>query len=192
MSIDISVFPTEWNGLTVDALEQCIRDLSVCRPELEIGDNDVLIEALPQGDCTIQMDGLYIVPFGCRALSCFMIESEENEFDYLSSSVHNISKSDLRSLATKQEKLGFYFYIVSRMGRGHKESSMMLLLAASLAKLTSGLVVMEDHSVENVPRGSYWWNEIMDKMAVYDGNPIDPVIRGSLTIECPPHYKREG
>jgi len=59
----------------------------------------------------------------------------------------------------------------------------MLAVAASLAKFTDGLVLLADHPIENVPRGGYRWNEIIEKIESYDGSPIEPRIKRSLPFD---------
>jgi len=175
MSIDVEVFPARMPELTVAEVEKCMRDLSSCRASLGITESDILLKPIGDSKTSIDLEGLYFVPFGCRSLTLNIRDLENMYLEYIPESTRRIPIAELKQLAEQNAKVGIYFNLDSKMGRGRSETSLLLLLAAALAKLTDGLVILPDHPVENIPQGGYWWHEIMERFKAYDGVAIEPM-----------------
>jgi len=183
MSIDVEVFPAHFTELTLSQVEACMRELGACRPSLGITRNEVLLAACADGTTSIEPDGLYYVPFGCRSLTLNIHDLTYTDFSHFRYNAERIPIEALKRLAEQNAKVGFYFNLDSKMARGRDETSLLLLLAASLAKLTDGLIILEDHPVENVPQGGYWWHEIMERFQSFDGVAIEPQIALGLRLD---------
>lgn len=180
MSIEVEVFPTKFPEFTLAQVEGKMRDLASCRPSLCVTADSQLLTTNVEGITTIDRGVLYFVPFGCRSLTLSIWDIDGSELDHFRNHIHKIPIDQLKQIALQNARIGVYFNLDSKMARGPFETSMMLLLAVALAKLTDGLVVLPDHPVENVPQGGYQWYEIMELFRKYDRHPIEPMVTREL------------
>ncbi len=121
----------------------------------------------------LSVDSWFQIRMG-RSLFLYVWKNDGNQLYFLEGQANNVSQSDLETVADENEAVGYHFNLESAMGRTEEEPFVMLAVAASLAKLTNGLILLADHTIENVPRGGYRWNEIVERIESYDGIPIEP------------------
>lgn len=183
MSIEVEVFPTQFREFSLAQVEGEMRNMASYRPNLNVTADDQLLTTNVEGITTIDRGVMYFVPFGCRSLTLSIWDVDGSELDHFRDHIRNIPTDQFKSIALKNAEIGVYFNIDSKMARGPLETSMMLLLAATLAKLTDGLIVLPDHSVENVPQGGYQWYEIMELFKKYGRHPIEPIVTRELKVD---------
>ncbi len=136
----------------------------------------------PSAECELSVDSSFQIAMG-RSLFLYVWHNDENQLYFLEGQADNLSRLDLERIANRNESVGYHFNLDSKMGRTEEECFATLAVAASLAKFTDGLILLADHPIENVPRGGYRWNEILEKIESYEGSPIEPTIKKTLPFD---------
>jgi len=180
LSIELYVFPTIDCKIAITELDKSVRSILGTRLNAETLPEQLVLGSSSSSE--LCFDGSFQITMG-RSLFLYMWRNDENQLYFLEGHANNLSQFDLKTIANQNEAVGYHFNLDSKMGRTEDECFAMLAVAASLAKLTDGLVLLADHPFENVPRGGYRWNEIIDKIDSFDGSPIEPTIKRSLPFD---------
>ena len=161
MSIEVYVFPTTHRKIEIGELEDSAKALLASRLPCEtLPDQLILSKPLSSELC---VDGSFQITMG-RSLFLYMWQNDENQLYFLEGQASNISRADLEMVARQNESVGYHFNLDSKMGRFENECFVMLSVAASLAKLTNGLVLVADNPIENLQIGGYWADQVVQKI----------------------------
>lgn len=180
MSIEIHVFPTIDRRTTTAELDMSVRSMLGHRLNTVNLPDNIIVGQSPDGE--LKIGDSCKITLG-RSLFLYMWPNDENQLYFLEGQAKNVSQADLETIANRNELVGYHYNLDSKMGRTEVECLAMLSTAASLAKFTNGLVLLADHAIQNVPRGGYSWEQIVEKIGSYDGNPIEPTMKRSLPSE---------
>jgi hypothetical protein len=164
MSIDVEIIPTSASPISWQRVRQ--RLMTYPLPEAArglLGDQPQLITA---GSHRVVAESDLLLP---RSVYEFKLpqdntlgldiqtnaETYTNEADYLDDFARNLQEAQRRTLAQQWQAVGFSYEVTSTGGRNRNEAPLLVALAAILAELCSGHILILSTGPFSLPVGCY-------------------------------------
>jgi hypothetical protein len=170
MTIDIDIVPTQNNvfscsdlkSMLLNNLDSLDTELSMRLDQsmkiLELGSNREI-----ENDQLILPTHYYYFNLGIDntlTLSCDNnAETYTNEQEYLEDFGRNLDSSFRLQISQLWRNIGYGYSVSSYGGRAKEESTLLIAIATSIARMTQGYIIIKDSELFSIPVGVYTADE---------------------------------
>jgi hypothetical protein len=183
MSIDVEIIPTVPKLFTWGALKASLVATQLSKPARAlIGESPQLVDLRTKqrvaDNLPLDPKGFYAFEFREGSTLAFDIDRNAdcytNEEEYLQDFGRNLDTNTIEQLAKVWKEIGISYQLESYAGRHRHEPEVFVAVAAIVADLCSGRIIVKDSDLFSVPVGIYSAAQFRDARATFfvdaDGN----------------------